>query len=63
MDAHDASGNQIAGTNTKFLTGTSWKWSETRKLDGQIEFRVSNTEWIPSDYTIGGGYIPKAEQG
>jgi hypothetical protein len=57
--AFDNDGNTIADSNAKFKTGTAWKWFDTRELDGKVQFRVSDTEWIPAEYTIGGGYVPK----
>ena len=58
VDAVDVSNKQIAGSNSKFLTGTSWNWSGWRVENGEVQFKLSNTEWINSNYTIGGGYIP-----
>lgn len=59
--AFNDAGNTISGSNTKFKTGTAWKWFDSRELDGKVQFRVSDTEWIPAEYTIGGGYVPKTD--
>lgn len=54
--AYDVKGNKINNSNKKFITGTRWKFSSVIKRNYQIYYQVSNSEFILSKYTCGGGY-------
>jgi hypothetical protein len=54
--AVDKNGRQIAGSNSKFKAGTSWKASKyLTKIKGKWCYQVSPTEFIPLRYAIGCG--------
>ncbi|WP_317695424.1 peptidoglycan amidohydrolase family protein [Xylocopilactobacillus apis] len=55
INAYDSKGNQIKGTNTKFKTGTPWKFTGLYLIKGQLFYKVSKTEFIPVRYTHGSG--------
>ncbi|KRO16534.1 GH25 family lysozyme [Lacticaseibacillus saniviri] len=52
--ASNSNGKQIVKSNTKFKHGTSWKYSKAVKINNRVYYKVSNTEYIDSRYTIGG---------
>lgn len=56
VNAVDVNGNQIKGTNKKFITGTRWKQTGKYVIKDKAYYKVSNTEYIPAYYTVGGGY-------
>lgn len=59
VNAYNKTGSQIAKTNTKFKTGTAWKYSAISNIKGEVYYQVSKTEFIPARFTYGSGFNPK----
>lgn len=54
--AVDKKGKQIAGSNSKFKTGTSWKAAKyLASVKGQWCYQVSTNEFVPLKYAAGSG--------
>lgn len=56
VQAVDTNGQRISKSEQKFKNGTKWKYSKIVKINDGYYFKVSNTEYIPTFNTVGGGY-------
>ncbi|MEE6715765.1 peptidoglycan recognition family protein [Schleiferilactobacillus harbinensis] len=57
--AVNSSGKQIAGSNTKFKSGSRWLSATVVKIRGQVCYKVSTSEYIPAQHTRGSGQVFK----
>ena len=51
VNALHANGTQILGSNSKFKTGSRWKITGTRMINGEICYEVGPDQFIPKKYT------------
>lgn len=51
VNALRADGTQIQGSNATFKTGTRWKISGVRTINGEICYLVGNNTYISKKYT------------
>lgn len=58
VEALDASGKRVSGSNTKFKAGTRWAAAKyLTNVHGSWCYQVSKTEYIPIQYAVGSGRI------